>query len=320
MQPDPAPRPATAPPTVDLARFAWLSIVVAVVTILLKAGAFLLTGSVGLLSDAAESGVNLVAAVVALGALRVAARPADHNHHFGHGKAEYFSAGLEGIMILVASVVILLAAVERFLRPAPLESLGLGLAITVVASALNGVTAFVLLRAGREHRSAALEADGRHLLTDVWTSVGVVVGVGLVAVTGWDRFDPVVALVVGLNIMVTGYRLVRSSASALLDEAMDPQEASLVEDVLARFRTHRVHLVDVRTRVSGRHRFVTLTVQVPGEWSVERGHDLADRIEREIARALPGCEAQTHLEPLGHTHPDGGPARLWNDTLDRALD
>ena len=295
------PGPTRSVP-VDLTRFAWLSIGAALLTIALKGSAYLLTGSVGLLSDAAESGVNLVAAVVALTALRVAVRPADVNHHFGHGKAEYFSAGIEGIMIFVAAAVILLTAVERFLRPVPLESLGLGLTISAVASVINGGTSLVLMRAGRRHRSAALTADGRHLLTDVWTSAGVIVGVFGVAVTGWQRLDPAVAAVVGLNIMVTGYRLISQSAVALLDAALPPEDLAQVEKVLARYRCAEVAFLGLRTRASGRYRFVSLTVQVPGTWTVERGHALADEIEQALAEALPDCEAQTHLEPLGHEH------------------
>ena len=198
-----------ADPTRDLRRFAWLSIAAAIATITLKAGAWLLTGSVGLLSDAAESIVNLVAAVVALVALTVAGRPADDDHHFGHAKAEYFSAAVEGLMIFVAAAVILVTAVERFLHPQPIDNVGVGLAVSVVASVINGLVAMVLVRAGRRHDSITLRADGQHLLTDVWTSVGVVAGVLLVALTGWQRLDPIVAFLVGINIVLTGVRLPR---------------------------------------------------------------------------------------------------------------
>jgi cation diffusion facilitator family transporter len=299
-------RPATSGP-VDLTRFAWLSIAAAVVTIALKSGAYLLTGSVGLLSDAAESGVNLVAAVVALTALRVAARPADANHHFGHGKAEYFSAGVEGLMIFVAAAAILYAAVDRLLRPRPLESLGIGLAISSVAAVVNGVVGVLLLRTGRSHRSSALEADGRHLLTDVWTSAGVIVGVFLVAVTGWQPLDPLVAIAVGLNILLTGYRLIRQSVVSLLDAALPEEDLNTIEAVLEGFRSDEVVFAGLRTRASGRHRFATLTVQVPGDWTVDRGHRLADDVERALARALPDCDVQTHLEPHhAHDEPAAG--------------
>jgi len=286
-----------------LARYAWLSIGVAFATIGLKSTAYLLTGSVGLLSDAAESVVNLVAAVVALIALRVASRPADHNHHYGHGKAEYFSAGLEGLMIFVAAAVILVTATERFLHPAAIESAGLGLAISTVGSVLNGATAVVLLRAGRLHRSVTLTADGKHLMADVWTSTGVVIGVLLVALTGWQRLDPVVAALVGVNILVTGFRLVAQSTVALLDVALDPEDAARLHGSLDAFRSPDVAIADVRTRQSGRHRFVALTLLVPGEWSVRRGHDLADEVEAAIARELPGVAVQTHLEPFDLRQP-----------------
>ena len=202
--------PRTEP---QLTKYAWLSIAAAIVTIGLKSGAYLLTGSVGLLSDAAESVVNLVAAIIALVALTVAARPADHNHHYGHGKAEYFSAAIEGLMIFVAAAFIIVSAVQRLMHPQELESLGIGLLITLVATAVNGAVGFLLLRVGRTHRSATLVADGKHLLTDVWTSVGVVVGVGAVAITGWLPLDSLVAIAVALNILVTVSRLVASSTS-----------------------------------------------------------------------------------------------------------
>src|SRR3954449_6006717 len=195
-----ADAPGSGP--VRLTRYAWLSIAAALVTIGLKTVAYLITGSVGLLSDAAESGVNLLAAIVALVALTVAERPADANHHYGHGKAEYFSAGAEGLMIFIAAAVILVTAVQRFLHPVALDSVGLGLAVSTLASVVNGAVAVVLLRAGRTYRSATLVADGRHLLTDVWTSAGVLVGVGLVALTGWERLDPIVAAAGGGEILV----------------------------------------------------------------------------------------------------------------------
>jgi cation diffusion facilitator family transporter len=265
----------------------------------------LVTGSVGLLSDAAESLVNLVAAIVALIALTVAARPADEGHHYGHGKAEYFSAGIEGLMIFVAAGVILVSAVQRFLNPVPLESVGLGLAISAVASAVNGAVGLLLVRAGRAHRSVTLTADGKHLLTDVWTSVGVIVGVLLVALTGWERLDPVVAAIVGVNILLTGFRLVSQSVTALLDAALPAEDVAEVGRVLDHMRTADVDFAEVRTRASGRDRFVSLTVLVPGEWTVQRGHAVADVVERRIATALPNTGVQTHVEPHG-AHPPAG--------------
>ena len=263
----------------------------------LKASAYLLTGSVGLLSDAAESVVNLVAAVVALIALRVAARPADENHHYGHGKAEYFSAGIEGLMIFVAAAVILVSAVNRFMHPSAIESVGIGLAISTVASVVNGAVGVLLIRAGRAHRSVTLTADGKHLLTDVWTSVGVIVGVFLVALTGWERLDPVVAALVGVNILVTGYRLVSQSVTSLLDAALPEEDLARLTAVLDRLRTPDVDFADLRTRESGQHRFVSLTLLVPGSWTVERAHDVADDVEAAIAADLTGTDVQTHIEP-----------------------
>jgi len=280
-----------------LTKFAWLSIAAALVTISLKSGAYLLTGSVGLLSDAAESGVNLIAAVVALVALHVAARPADENHNFGHGKAEYFSAGIEGLMIFVAAGVILFSSVQRFLHPAALQSVGLGLAISSVATGVNWAVGLLLLRAGVAHRSVTLSADGKHLLTDVWTSAGVIVGVLLVGLTGWERLDPIVAAIVGLNILVTGFRLVSQSLTSLLDAAMPAEDLALVTAVLDTMRTSEIDFTDVRTRESGRHRFVSLTVLVPGAWTVERGHHLTAELEAAITKDLPDTAVQTHLEP-----------------------
>ena len=287
--------PEGAPPS--LTKFAWLSIAAAVLTIGLKSGAYLLTGSVGLLSDAAESGVNLIAAVVALVALHVAVRPADENHNFGHGKAEYFSAGIEGLMIFVAAAFILFTSVQRFLNPAPLESVGLGLAISTVATVVNGVVGMLLLRAGAAHRSVTLTADGKHLLTDVWTSFGVITGVLLVGLTGWERLDPIVAALVGLNILVTGFRLVSQSLVSLLDAAMPAEDLARVTAVLDRMRSADLEFADLRTRESGRHRFISLTVLVPADWTVKRGHALADDVEVAIALDLPDTDVQTHLQP-----------------------
>src|SRR5665647_745961 len=284
-----------APPR--LTRFAWLSIAAAVLTIALKSEAYLLTGSVGLLSDAAESLVNLVAAVVALIALHIAARPADEKHNFGHGKAEYFSAGVEGLMIFVAAGFILVSSVQRFLHPTELESIGLGLAISTVASVVNGAVGVLLLRVGAAHRSVTLTADGKHLLTDVWTSVGVIVGVLLVGLTGWQRLDPVVAAIVGVNILVTGFRLVSQSVTSLLGAAMPAGDLAQVNAVLDDMRTAEIDFTDVRTRESGRHRFVSLTVLVPANWTVERGHALADDVEVTIAKDLSDTDVQTHIEP-----------------------
>jgi cation diffusion facilitator family transporter len=280
-----------------LTKYAWLSIAAAVVTIALKTGAYLLTGSVGLLSDAAESVVNLVAAVIALVALTVAAKPADANHHYGHGKAEYFSAAIEGLMIFVAAAFIIVSAVQRLIDPQPLESLGIGLLITVIATAVNGAVGLLLIRVGNRHRSATLVADGKHLMTDVWTSAGVIVGVGLVAVTGWLPLDALVAIAVAINILVTGARLVWSSTSALLDAAMTPDDVATVVAVLDRHRSDTVDFHGLQTRESGRTRFVSVHVLVPGAWTVQEAHDLVEVVEDDLCAALEHLEVTTHVEP-----------------------
>ncbi len=281
----------------DLSRFAYLSIVAAIVTITLKVIAWQITGSVGLLSDAAESVVNLVAAVAVLIALKVAAMPADKNHHFGHTKAEYFSAAIEGVMIFVAALVIMWTAVDRFLHPQSLENVGLGLAISVVASAVNGAVAVVLLRAGRRYRSLTLTADGKHLMTDVWTSAGVVVGVLIVALTGVARLDPVVAFLVGLNIVWTGWKLIRASTEGLMDISMSKEDNRAIADILARFVTGEVHFHALRTRESGHHRFAEVHVLVPGAWTVQQGHDLVEEVEAAVHRDFGEIALTCHLEP-----------------------
>ncbi|WP_134774560.1 cation diffusion facilitator family transporter [Ornithinimicrobium flavum] len=281
----------------SLTRFAWLAIATAIATITLKTAAWVVTGSVGLLSDAAESVVNLVAAVVALVTLRIAARPASKAYHYGHSKAEYFSAAIEGVMIFIAASVILVSSVERFINPQPLSDVGLGLVIAVVASVLNGTVAMVLLRAGRVHRSAVLTADGKHLLTDVWTSVGVVVGVGLVVLTGWDRLDPVVAFAVGVNIIITGWKLIADSAQGLMDVAWSKEDNARLTEVLRAHLSADVDVHGVRTRQSGHRRYAEMHVLVPGGWSVTRGHDVVEDIEQAVKEAFEGCEVTTHLEP-----------------------
>ena len=284
-----------------LERFVWLSIATAVATVAIKAAAAVLTNSVGLWSDALESTVNLLAAIVALWALRLSAKPADHNHDFGHGKAEYVSAAVEGTLIFVAAAAIIYGAVLRLVQPAPLEQLGVGLALSGVATGLNLATGVLLLRAGRAHRSITLEADGRHLLTDVWTSVGVLVAIGLVALTGWYVLDPLIALAVGANILLTGYRLVRRSVVGLLDGTLPPAEVEAVSGALAGVCSDpEVVITEVRTRESGRQRFVYATLTVPGSWTVQRGHDLADAVEQAVDAALPGTSTFVHIEPAGN--------------------
>lgn len=285
----------------SLTRWAWLSIAAAVVTIGMKTVAYLLTGSVGLLSDALESVVNLVAAILALIAIAAAAKPADERHHFGHGKAEYLSAGAEGVMILVAAALIVYAAVDRLLNPQPLEDLGIGLAITLGATVVNGAVGVIILRQGRRHRSMALVADGKHLLTDVYTSIGVIVGIALVAITGWLPLDSLVALAVGANILWTGFILVRNAGRGLLDHALPQDETARVlgvlRDFVARYPAGELEFHGLQTRESGRDQFVSVHVLVPGSWSVSRAHDLVEQVESAIVAELPHAQVHTHLEP-----------------------
>lgn len=288
--------PAVRP---DLTRFALLSIATSMVVIALKIIAWRVSGSVGLLSDAAESLVNVVAAVGAFLALRVAARPADFDHNFGHTKAEYFSAVLEGVMIVVAAAVIIAAAIERLLHPRELESVGLGLGISVVATVFNGAVGVILLRAGRRHRSMTLEADGKHLLTDVWTTAGVVVGVFLVAVTGWLPLDPLIAIAVAVNILVVGGRLVWRSSEALMDAAWPDNDRARVDTVLDRYRNQGIDFHDIRTREAGHVRFLQVHMLVPGDWTVQRAHDETERVEADLRAAIPSLNVTTHIEPVG---------------------
>jgi cation diffusion facilitator family transporter len=284
--------------TRSLVRYAWLSVAAALVTMGMKALAYLVTGSVGLLSDALESSVNLVAALVAVIAIRIAERPADEEHAFGHAKAEYFSAGVEGGMIFVAALAIFWTSIDRLLNPVELSSLGIGLVVSTAAALVNLGVALVLLRAGRAERSITLEADGRHLLTDVWTSGGVLVGVGLVALTGWEQLDPIVGLLVGVNILWTGFGLLRRSASGLMDTALDEAERRTIGDILAAHEAPDVQFHALRTRQAGRRSFVSFHLLVPGAWTVQRGHDLAEELEDEIRRAVPGSVVFVHVEPL----------------------
>ena len=296
----------------SLTRFAWLSIAAAILTIALKAAAYLLTRSVGLLSDALESVVNLVAASMAMMMLVVAARPPDDDHAFGHDKAEYFSSILEGVLILLAAGVIVITAARRLMHPRALEQIGLGLGISVVASLVNLGVGLILLRAGKQHQSITLEADAHHLLTDVWTSAGVLVGVGAVALTGWQRFDPIVAFIVAGNIIATGVRLVRRSISGLMDSALPIEEQQTLQATLARYAGDGVQFHALRTHQAGARRFISLHVLVPGDWTVQRGHHLLERIEADIRSALPRTTVLTHLESLDD------PAS-WDDVeLDRS--
>ncbi len=296
----------------SLTRYAWLSIGAAILTISLKAAAYFLTGSVGLLSDAMESMVNLVGSVMALAMLIIAARPPDEEHAYGHDKAEYFASGVEGTLIVVAAISIAIAAIPRLITPQPLEQVGLGLAISIVASLINLVVARILIRAGREHRSIAIEADGRHLMTDVWTSVGVVIGVAAVVITGWVRLDPLIALLVAANIVWEGWKLLKRTIAGLMDSALPEAERAIIQDILATYEPEGIQFHSVRTRQAGVRRFVSMHVLVPGEWTVHTGHQWLELIESDIRQALSDTVVLTHLESVDDD-------ASWQDLdLDRA--
>ena len=283
----------------SLTRYAWLSIAAAIITISLKAGAYALTGSVGLLSDAIESVVNLLAAVMALSMLTIAARPPDDGHSYGHGKAEYFSSNTEGVLILVAAASIAVTAIERIIHPREIEQVGIGLAVSVIASLVNLAVSRILLRVGKEHGSITLEADAHHLMTDVWTSGGVLVGVGAVALTGWKVIDPLVALGVAANIVYTGIKLIQRSVAGLMDASLSDKEMQAVQDVLEKYREkYPIEFHALRTRQAGARHFITMHVLVPGEWTVHDAHHIAEDIERDIHARVQNSVAFTHLEPV----------------------
>lgn len=282
----------------NLKRYAWLSIAAAIATILLKGVAWWLTGSVGLLSDALESFVNLAGALMALAMLSLAAAPADDKHAYGHGKAEYFSSAFEGFLILLAAVSIAYTAIDRFLHPQEIEAVGVGLLVSIVASLINFFAALELLKAGRAYNSITLEADAKHLMTDVWTSVGVIIGVGLVWLSGWLWLDPLIALLVAANIVWTGWHLMSRSASGLMDESIPKEQIASIEAILDKYRQQGLDFHALRTRQAGRQAFISLHVLVPGEWSVQRGHDLVEQIEADIRAVVPFSHLTTHLEPI----------------------
>lgn len=295
----------------SLTRYAWLSIAAAIATILLKGAAWQMTGSVGLLSDAIESFVNLAGAIMALWMLTLAARPADDDHAHGHGKAEYFSSAFEGFLILLAAVSIGYAALGRLMHPQALEAVAAGLLVSVVASIINFATARTLMRVGRTHNSITLEADAHHLMTDVWTSAGVIAGVGLVWLTGWLWLDPAIALLVAVNIVWTGWQLMQRSAAGLMDVSLPAEQRAQVEALLAEYRTQGLEFHALRTRQAGSRVFVTLHVLVPGSWTVQVGHDWSERIEADIRLALPHAHVTTHLEPIED------PVSMVDQELDR---
>lgn len=297
----------------DRRTYALLSIGAALVTLALTFAAYVITGSISLLSAAAELLVNLVAACVALWALWLAARPADEVHAYGHSKAEYFSSGVEGALIVVAALGIVVTAIQHIQRPHALAEVGLGLLVAVIAAAINGGVALVLLRAGRRLHSIALEADGKHLLTDVWTTTGVVAGVALVGLTGWNILDPIIALLVAANILWTGWRLIHESGLGLLDTALEPTDQQTIASVLSSFKEKGIEFHALRTRRAGARRFISLHVLVPGAWTVQRGHDTCEAVELALHHAMPDTTIFTHLEPRED------PVAFEDQGLDRLL-
>lgn len=291
--------------------FVWLSIGAALATMAIKFFAYELTGSVGLLSDAVETVVNLIAALVALWALWLAGRPADDEHHYGHTKAEYFSSGVEGTLVLVAAVSIAVAAGPRLFHPPALTSLGVGLGVSALSSVINGAVAWVLWRAGKARRSVTLTADARHLLADVWTTVGVIIALALVNLTHWYILDPLIALAVAVNVLWTGVRLIRESGLGLLDTAIPLDEQAVISRTLEPWRGQGIDFHALRTRSSGARRFVSMHVLVPGAWTVQQGHDLCEDIEGALRAALEETTVFTHLEPRED------PAAFADQGLDR---
>ncbi len=282
----------------SLTRFAWLSIAAAILTISLKTAAYFLTNSVGLLSDAIESCINLAGAVMALAMLIIAARPADNDHNYGHSKAEYFSSGVEGILIFIAAIFIGIASIKRFFDPQPIEQIGIGLIVSVVASLINLAVSLVLFKAGKKYNSITLEADAKHLMTDVWTSVGVLIGVGAVALTGWVRLDPIVAFLVACNIVWTGYSIIKKSVGGLMDKALSVEDQDSLLKVLEPHKQNGIEFHALLTREAGAKKFASFHVLVPGDWSVYKGHQFLEEIEAELRKAIPNLIITTHLEPI----------------------
>lgn len=283
----------------SLKKFMWLSIGAAIITIGLKTIAYLLTDSVGLLSDALESLVNLAAAIIALVALTVSQKPADEKHAFGHGKAEYFSSAIEGGLIILAAVSIIWSAIPRLLNPVELEDVSAGLLVSAGASIINLVVALILIRNGQKNRSIVLEADGKHLMTDVWTSVGVIAGIIIVTITGWHILDPLIAIGVALNIVISGFFLIRRSAHGLMDVAIDLEDLLKVEETLDEYKKQGIEFHSLLTRQAGQRLFISVHVLVPGAWSVQKGHDLAEKIEKDLRDLFDQpANVITHIEPI----------------------
>ena len=283
----------------SLTRYAWLSVAAALVTMALKGVAAWMTGSLGLLSDALESFVNLGAALIAVYSLRIAARAPDDKHPFGYSKAEYFSSAIEGALIMLAALAIVATAVPRLVSPKAIVHVDTGIFVSLVAAAINLGVALVLLGAGRRHDSIALEADAHHLLTDVWTSIGVVAGVGATVLTGWLALDPLIAIAVAVHIAWTGGKVMRRSALGLMDRALPEPDQERIRAILEPYRVRGIEYHALRTRRAGRMRMVDMHLLVPGDMTVREGHRVADEIEVAIRAALPGSVVLTHLEPIG---------------------
>ncbi|OGK51507.1 transporter [Candidatus Roizmanbacteria bacterium RIFCSPLOWO2_01_FULL_41_22] len=282
----------------SLTKYAKLSIAAAIVTISLKLLAYFLTGSIGLLSDALESFVNLAAASFALFALKIAEKPPDEEHMYGHSKAEYFSSVFEGALIVLAAVSITYAAIERIINPQVVQQAFLGITISLIAAVVNLCVALYLLQMGKKHRSITLVADGQHLLTDVWTSVGVIVGIGLVAFTHIQLLDPVIAILVAINIIFTGFQLIKESALGFMDRAISQPEKKIIEDILNSYQSIGLQYHGLLTRQAGTRRFVSVHILVPGSWTVQKGHDMLEKIEGALREAISQLTVTTHLEPL----------------------
>ena len=281
-----------------LTKFAWLSIFAAILTIALKTVAYLLTGSVGLLSDALESLVNLAAAIIALIMLKIAEQPPDEEHRYGYTKAEYFASVMEGFFIFIAAIAIVLSAVNRIIHPRIIEQAFLGLGISIVASIINYVVARKLLKVGKKHHSITLEADGHHLMTDVITTVGVVVAVFLIAITGWQILDPIIAILVAINIIFTGFELMKRSVLGLLDISISNVELDILKLIFKKYEHKSLRFHGVRTRQSAQRKFVSFHVLMPGKWSIKKGHDFLENIEKEIRNSIEKVTISTHLEPI----------------------
>ncbi len=283
----------------NLSRYLWLSILAAILTISLKTAAYLYTQSIGLLSDALESVINLIAAVVALLMIKIAAAPPDEDHEFGHDKAEYFASGIEGTLIFIAAGGIALTAIPRLFAPMPIENIGIGFIVSLVASAINLAVGILLIKIGKQNHSIALEADGRHLLTDVWTSLGVILGIVLVGFTNWLILDPIIALLVAVNIIWTGFQLIKRSALGLMDTTSSPETIKKVQKILDDYvKRQGIDYHALRTRQSAAKNFISVHILVPDEWTVQKGHDLTEEIEMEILKTVPESTVFTHLEPL----------------------